>query len=317
MNLPEISHIKQARHLIAQYLHATPILQSSSLDEMLGSTNYLKAEIFQKTGSFKPRGALNKILNLSDQEKTKGVIAMSLGNHAQAVAWAARTCGLSATIVMPETAQPVKVAATRGYGAEVILYGKSSIEAFMQIEHLRVERQLTLIHPYDDFQVMAGAGTVALEMLEQVKDIDNIFVSVGGGGLLAGISIAVKTLSPGTKIIGVEPEGANSMYRSLQEKHAVKLDSLNTIADALAVPYAGELNYAAVSRYTDQVICVSDEEIKQAMKFLFERCKLVVEPGGAASLAGLLAGKYKTSRSARNVIVLSGGNLDLHLLAQL
>ena len=238
MNLPHLSDIKEARQLIGKHLHVTPVLQSSSLDKLLGSTNYLKAEIFQKTGSFKPRGALNKILHLSDQEKTRGVIAVSLGNHAQAVAWAARAIGLSATIVMPTTAQPIKIAATRDYGAEVILCGASSVEAFKEIEHLCVERQLTLIHPFNDFHIMAGAGTIALEILEEVKDIDNIFVSIGGGGLLAGVATVVKALSPRTKVIGVEPEGANSMYLSIQKGHAVQLDKVNTIADVLGVPYA-------------------------------------------------------------------------------
>ena len=188
MNLPQLSDVQEARSLVGKSLHATPILQSGSLDRLLGSTNYLKAEIFQKTGSFKPRGALNKILHLSDEEKAKGVIAVSLGNHAQAVAWAARATGLSATIVMPETAQAIKVAATRGYGAEVILYGQSPVEAFREIERLRVERQLTFIHPFDDFYIMSGAGTIALEILAEIKEIDNIFVSVGGGGLLAGVA---------------------------------------------------------------------------------------------------------------------------------
>jgi len=317
MKLPELADVKKAKTLINKFLHATPVLQSSSLDELLGSTNYLKAEIFQKTGSFKARGALNKILHLSDQEKAWGVIAVSLGNHAQAVSWSARTASISATVVMPTTAQKVKVAATKGYGAEVILCGASSVEAFKEIDRLRVERQLTLIHPFDDFHVMAGAGTIALEILEQVKDIDNIFVSVGGGGLLAGVATAVKALSPNTKVIGVEPEGANSMYLSVQKGYAVKLDSVNTIADVLAVPYAGELTYAVVSKLVDQVLCVNDDDIKQAVKFLFERCKLVVEPGGATALSALLSGKYETSASAKNMIILSGGNVDLQLLAAL
>lgn len=317
MDLPHLSDTKEARRLIGKHLHTTPVLQSSSLDELLGSTNYLKAEIFQKTGSFKPRGALNKILHLSDQEKERGVIAVSLGNHAQAVAWAARTVGLPATIVMPTTAQKVKVEATKGYGAEVILCGASSIEAFQEIERLRAERQLTFIHPFNDFHVIAGAGTVALEILEQAKDIDNIFVSIGGGGLLAGVATVIKALVPRIKVIGVEPEGANSMYLSVKEGHAVKLDSVNTIADVLALPYAGELTYAVISKLVDDVVCVSDDEIKKAVRFLFERCKLVVEPGGATALAGLLSGKYKTAPAAKNMIILSGGNVDLSLLATL
>jgi threonine dehydratase len=314
MNLPELSDINEAKDLISKYLHVTPVLQSSTLNELLGSTNYLKAEIFQKTGAFKPRGALNKILHLTDQEKKRGVIAVSLGNHAQAVAWAAKTTGLAATVVMPTTAQKVKIEATKAYGAEVILSGSSSVEAFKEIDHFLVERQLTYIHPFNDFHVIAGAGTVGLEMIEQVKDIDNIFVCVGGGGLLAGIATAVKALSPRTKVIGAEPEGANSMYLSMQQGHPVTVDSVNTIADVLAVPYAGEMTYAVISKLVDEIICVSDDDLRQAVRFLFQRCKLVVEPGGAAALALLLSGKYKTSPGSKNVIILSGGNINLPLL---
>ena len=315
MQLPVLKDIEEARSIIDKYIHATPVLQSSSLDELLGSTNYLKAEIFQKTGSFKPRGALNKVFHLSDKEQAKGVIAISLGNHAQAVAWAARTAGLSATIVMPTNAQPTKIAATRSYGADIILQGTSSVEAFSIIGFLQVERQLTLIHPFNDFHIIAGAGTIALEIIEQVKDIDNVFVPVGGGGLLAGVAIAFKTLSPKTKVIGVEPEGANSLFRSLKEKKICKLNSVNTIADVLALPYTGELNYAVATQFVDEVICLDDEAIKLAMKFLFERCKLVVEPGGAIGLALLISGKFKAAPRERNVIILSGGNADLRLLA--
>ncbi len=317
MIVPSLSDIKEARSSISKYIHATPILQSSSLDKLLGCTNFLKAEIFQKTGSFKVRGALNKILHLSPEEKARGVIAVSLGNHAQAVAWSAQTAGLSATIVMPTNAQKVKIAATKGYGAEVILFGASSVEAFQEIEKIRAEKQSTFIHPYDDFHVIAGAGTIALEILEQVKNIDNIFVSVGGGGLLAGVASAVKALSPQIKVIGVAAEGANSMYLSMQKGHAVTLNSVNTIADGLAVPYAGELTYAVISKLVDQILCVNDDEIKQAVKFLLQRCKLVVEPGGATGLAALLSGKFKPAAHARNVIILSGGNVDLNLLATL
>ncbi len=316
MILPTLSDIEEARNLIQRYTHATPILQSSTLDKLLGSTNFLKAEIFQKTGSFKPRGALNKILHLSAAEKARGVIAVSLGNHAQAVAWAANTLGLSATIVMPTCANKLKVAATRDYGAQVILYGASSVEAFAEFEKIQAERQLTPIHPFNDFHVIAGAGTLALELMEQVEDIDNIFVPVGGGGLISGIAVLIKTLSPGTKVIGTEPEGANVLARSLLEKKACKLPSVSTMADALAVPYTGEINYAIAHQYVDDIVCINDDEIKAAMKFLFERCKLVVEPGGAIGLAGLLSGKFKSAGS-RNVIILSGGNVDMPLLATL
>ncbi len=317
MNLPELSDIKEAKRLVDKYIHATPILQSSSLDELLGSTNYLKAELFQKTGSFKVRGALNKVLHLSDKEKAAGVIAVSAGNHAAAVGWAARIVGVRATVVMPNTACHVKIAATRNYGAEVILFGESSIEAFPEMERIKTERELTLVHPFDDFHIIAGAGSIALEILEQTDHLDNIFVAVGGGGLISGIAIAIKALSPETKVIGIEPEGANAMYQSLQQKEIVKISKINTIADGLASPYAGKFTYAACSKFVDEIICVSDNEIKAAMKFIMERCKLVVEPAGAAALAPLLSSKIKTRPKDKNLIVLSGGNVDLTLLASL
>lgn len=317
MSLPSLNNIKQAKNLIDKYIHATPVLESSSLDELLNSSNYLKAEIFQKTGSFKVRGALNKILNLTDEEKAAGVIAVSAGNHAQAVAWAAKMAGVSATVIMPTHACQVKVAATRAYGAEVILFGDSTVEAFAELDRLRSERKLTLIHPYDDFNVISGAGTIALEILGQINQVDNILVPLGGGGLLSGVAIAVKNLSPSTKIIGVEPEGADAMYQSLKKKQIVKLTHTATIADGLAAPYAGNLTYEAVSQFVDDIVLVSDTDIKSAMKFVIERCKLVVEPAGAAGLAAILSGRYKPTAYARNAIILSGGNVDLKLLATL
>jgi threonine dehydratase len=215
--LPQISDIKEARSRIDKYVHATPMLQSLTLNNLLGNTNYLKAEIFQKTGSFKVRGALNKILLLSEEEKLAGVIAASAGNHAQAVAWAAKMAGVSATVIMPKNACQVKVKATRAYGADVILFGESMIEVFVELDRLCAEKKLTLIHPFDDLNIIAGAGTIALEILEQINNIDNVFVPVGGGGLIAGVAIAVKSLSPSTKVIGIEPRGANAIYQSLQK----------------------------------------------------------------------------------------------------
>jgi threonine dehydratase len=317
MDLPKLNDIEEAKSLISKYIHATPVLQSSSLNELVGSTNYLKAEIFQKTGSFKARGALNKILHLSEQQKANGIIAVSLGNHAQAVAWAARILGGGATIFMPTSASPTKIAATKGYGANIILNGFSPVETFAEFENFQRQKKMTLIHPFNDFYVIAGAGTIAFEIFEQVNNIDNILVPVGGGGLLAGMAIAAKSISPKTKIIGIEPSGANSVFQSWKNNKICHLDSVCTIADVLALPSTGELNLAAINEFVDDIICLNDDEIKTAIRFLFERCKLVVEPGGAIGLAALLSGKFQTSSSAKNVIILSGGNVDLRFLSTL
>lgn len=317
MNLPTLTDIKEAKNRLNGSVHHTPIFTSHTLDHLCSGKIFLKAENLQKTGSFKVRGALNTLLQLKPDELARGVIAVSAGNHAGGVAWAAREVGTKATIVMPATASKVKVAATKGYGAEVVLFGNSTVEAFAEMERIRNERKLILVHPFDDPRIVCGAGTIGIEIIEEINDADNIFVPIGGGGLISGVAIAAKALARGVSIIGSEPTGADAMARSLSLGHPVKLEKVDSIADGLAAPYVTELTYTAVKNFVDDVILVTDTEIKHAMKFLLERCKLLVEPAGAAALAPLLFGKYKCKPNSKTVLLLSGGNADLRLIAEL
>ncbi len=305
-----LQDIHAARQIISNKLHRTPMVTSRILGERLGLSVRLKAELLQKTGSFKPRGVLNKIAHLSPEEKRRGLIAVSAGNHAQAVAYVARLENLRATVVMPESAVVSKVQATKEYGADVVLHGKMT-DLFPKALEIQRERGLTMIHPFDDSYVIAGQATIGLEILEDAPDVETVIVSVGGGGLLAGIATAIKLQKPSVKIIGVEPEGAASMHRSLKEGKAVRLDKVETIADGLAAPFAGELAYQHVKNYVDEIVLVRDEEITKAMWFILERCKFLTEPAGAASVAALLSGKVRLPKGTKTVCMLSGGNIDL------
>jgi threonine ammonia-lyase medium form len=304
-----LDDLNAARAAIAGRLHRTPTCTCATLGERTDTDLYLKAELFQRTGSFKPRGALNKMLSLSDQEKSRGVITISAGNHAQGVAFAARAFGIRATVVMPEAAVRSKVEATRSYGAEVILHG-SGKDLLPRALELQAERDLTFVPPFDDPYVIAGQGTVGLELLEDVPDAEVVVVPIGGGGLISGVATAVKLLRPGTRVVGVEPEGAPGMTLSLRDNAPAHLDSTNTIADGLAAPFVGALNLAHVQAYVDDVVLLSDEEIVAGLRLLMERAKLQAEPSGAAAFAALLAGKVNAPPGARVVCVVSGGNLD-------
>jgi threonine dehydratase len=308
--------IQVARKIIFGKLHRTPLVTSRTLSETLSLDVRLKAELLQKTGSFKPRGVLNKIAQLSASEKQRGLIAVSAGNHAQAVAYVARLEGLKVTVVMPENAVAAKVQATRSFGAEVVLHGKMT-DLFPKAQEIQRERGLTMIHPFDDGAVIAGQATVGMEILDDAPDIEAAIVPIGGGGLIAGIATAIKLQKPSVKIIGVEPEGAASMYRSLREQKAVRLDKVETIADGLAAPYAGEIAYQHIKNYLDEIVLVRDEEILQAIWFVLERCKFLTEPAGATSVAALLSGKIKLPSGTKTVCVLSGGNIGLNRIWEL
>jgi threonine dehydratase len=313
----DLSSVRAARERIAGRLHTTPTFGSTRLGDLAGVRLLLKCENLQKTGSFKVRGALHKVSRLDAAARARGVVTVSAGNHAQALAWAAREAGVSATVVMPANASPAKVDASRGYGAEVVLHGASSIEAFAKARELEKERQLTFVHPFDDEEVCAGAGTVGLELLEQAPDIDVVVVPIGGGGLITGMLVALKESNPKLRVYGVEPEGAPSMRRSLDEGHAVRLDAVRTIADGLAAPMAGELNYEIVRRYADDVVLLGDDAIANAMRQLLLSTKLLAEPAGAAAVGAVLAGALPLRRGERVAAVVSGGNIDLAKLAGL
>lgn len=314
-----ISHadVLEARRLIASRIHRTPLVSSRTLGEVAGGTEaWLKVEAFQRTGSFKPRGALNKVLHLSDEEKARGLVAASAGNHAQAVAYAATSEGVHCTVVMPETAPRSKVEASQRYGAEVVLV-PSFAEAFRKADELRESEGYVFVHPYDDPYVIAGQGTCGIEVLEDLPDLDALVVCVGGGGLVVGMATAIKAIRPDVRIIGVEPEGAAGLHSALRAGHVVQLDRIRTIADGLATPNTGNIVLEHARSLLDDVVLVSDEEIVHAMLFLLERAKIMAEPAGAAAVAALLAHKVDLPPGTKVVATVSGGNIDLSKLRTL
>jgi len=311
-----LDRLEAARERIARSIHRTPLLHSATLSERVGAPVWLKCENLQKTGAFKVRGALHRLLMLTENERSRGVSTISAGNHAQAVAWAASAAGIKSLVVMPEHASPTKVRASREYGAEVILHGDATA-AFVRVREITEERGLTFVHPFDDEEVVAGHASCGLEILEDLPDTGAIVVPVGGGGLSSAIAAAVAATGSGAALWGVEPEGAPGMFRSLAAGEALHLDSVDTIADGLAPPMAGVLNHAILSRWSRGVVLVSDADIISALRLLLERTKLLVEPSGAAGLAGLLSGQIELPTDAPVVVVLSGGNADLGRLGTL
>lgn len=303
----KLSDIISARQIIAGDVHRTPLMSSMSLGRRTNVRLHFKAEVFQKTGSFKPRGSINKLYHLSEEERGRGVITTSSGNHAQGFAYAASLFGSPATVVMADTARPNKVSATKGYGAEVVLTDGDLFTTCLEIQK---ERNLTMVHPFDDPHMVAGHGTIGLEILDDLPEVDAVFVPIGGGGLISGIATAIKLKKPRVKIVGVEPTGAPGMWQSLQQKKVVRLDKIDTIADGLSPPFVGELNLALVQKYVDEVVLVSDDDMIEAICLLLEWCKILTEPAGAASFAALLFGSANIPRGSEVVCILSGGNID-------
>jgi threonine dehydratase len=301
---------EEAREMIRGRLHMTPILSASLLGQEAGTRLFLKCENLQKTGSFKVRGALHKLMRLPPVQKAAGVVTVSAGNHAQALAWAAREIGTPCTVVMPEGASPMKAEASRGYGARVILHG-DVFAAFDKAHELEETNGLTFIHPFDDPEIVAGHGSMGLEILEQLPDVDLVVAGIGGGGHLSGIATAIKLVNPSVRLIGVEPTGAAAMHRSLEAGHPVRLEQISTIADGLAPPMVGNLNFEIVRQHVDDVVTVSDDDIVYAMARILTRAKLLAEPAGAAATAALLAGKIPVTRTERVVALVSGGNVGL------
>jgi threonine dehydratase len=277
---------------------------------------WLKCELLQKTGSFKVRGALNAISLLSDAERARGVVGVSAGNHAQALAWAARAAGTQCTVVMPQEASQTKLDATRGYGATVVQHEWGSA-MFDKARQLGDEHGYVFIHPFDNPNVVAGAGTTGLEILEDLADADAIVVPVGGGGLLSGIAVAAKHVKPSVKVFGVEPEGAQALRVSIDAGRVTPIDPPKTIADGLTAPMTTELPLAVAQRYVDDVLVVSDAEIAQAMGVILSSAKLMAEPAGAAAVAALITGRLPVPAGSRVVCVVSGGNVDLSRLKEL
>ncbi len=313
---PTIEDIWQASDVIHAHIHHTPLLSSHTLGRMTDATVFLKAENLQRSGSYKVRGATYKLSRLTEEERAHGVIAASAGNHAQGVAIAASALGIACTIVMPATAPLAKIAATEGFGAEVILYGQGFGEAYARAREIEAETGATFIHPFDDPDIIAGQGTVGLEIFSDMPDVEAIVVSIGGGGLISGIATALKKLNPDVRIYGVEAAGAAPMLRSIDAGRLVTLDEASTIADGIAVKQCGELTYAITRDLVDEVVTVEEDEIIRAVLLLMERCKLVVEGAGAAGVAALIAGKLPI-KGKRTAVVLSGGNIDMTMVGRI
>ena len=302
-----------ARRTIEGHVRRTDIAPLTLPDQ---SIIYLKTECLQYTGSFKVRGAYNKMLSLSEEERRHGVIAASAGNHAQGVALAAKTMGIQAIIVMPRFAPLQKITATERLGAKVILHGDVFDDAYAYALEQARERHMVLIHAFDDPYVIAGQGTMALEILEDVPDVSTIFLPIGGGGMAAGIGVAVKSIRPDIRLVGVEPRGAASMKSSFDAKHLMKLPNAATIADGVAVKSPGTLNYELCKSYLDDILTVEEDEIARTILYLMERGKLVVEGAGAVPIAALLFGHYDTHKH-KTVAIASGGNIDVTMLARI
>jgi threonine dehydratase len=301
--------VRAAAERLRGVAHRTPVITSRTLDERTGARAYLKAENLQRIGAFKFRGAYNKIAQLSPEQRRAGVVAFSSGNHAQGVALAAQLLGVPATIVMPSDAPAAKLAATRGYGADVVTYDRERMNRAELAASIAAERGATLVPPYDDPAIIAGQGTVALELIEDAGPLDVLLVPLGGGGLLAGCSLAASALSPGVKIYGVEPEAGDDWVRSWREDRIVSIPVPKTIADGQQTQAPGDLTWPIGRALAAGVVTVTDDELRTAMRFAFERLKLVVEPSGACGLAALLFGKVDV-RGARVGIAISGGNVD-------
>ncbi|MGH9765610.1 MAG: threonine ammonia-lyase [Blastocatellia bacterium] len=308
-------HVFQAaRALVRPHTKHTPLLTSRVLSEKTGFDIRLKAEMFQRGGSYKIRGPLNKFAQLTEDQKRAGVICSSAGNHAQGVAIAAQVYGIRAIVVMAQNATQSKIDATRGYGAEVVLHGNIWDEANDKCKEMVKEQGLTYIHPFDDLQLIAGQGTLGLELYEDFPDVDVVVVPIGGGGLISGVSMAIKGLKPGVKIVGVESSGAPAMNLSVKSGHLVTLDKVDCVIDGLKVKRVGENTFKVVQRFVDDLVTLPDSEIFDAMLWIMHYCKLVVEGAAAAPVAALLHGLVKAPAGSRVACVLSGGNVNFDQL---
>ncbi len=312
--MKKVNEFLEAREKLSKVLLNTNLIFSSVFSQETGNNVYIKPENLQKTGSFKIRGAYNKISKLNNEEKKKGVIASSAGNHAQGVAYAAKELGIKATIVMPKTTPLIKVESTKQYGAEVILHGDVYDDAYKKAKELEKENGYIFIHPFNDEDVLFGQGTIALEILDELPLTDIILVPIGGGGLISGIAYAAKQIKPDIKIIGVEPEGAASAKKSIAENKVIELAEANTIADGTAVKKIGDINFKYIKEYVDDIITVSDYELMEAFLLLVEKHKIIAENSGILSVAAL----KKLNLKGKNIVsVLSGGNIDVLMISSM
>ena len=312
MTLPLGAEVFEAAYgRVAPHVHHTPLMSSRILSERTGFDVRFKAEMFQRTGSYKIRGPLNKFTQLTDEERRRGVVCSSAGNHAQGVALAAKIHAIKAVVVMAENATPSKIAATRGYGAEVVLHGTIWDEANEKAKELVRDRGLTYIHPFDDLQLIAGQGTLGLEVIRDWPALDAVVVPIGGGGLISGVAMAVKNIKPSVRVIGVESAGAPGMRDSVSAGSVVTLDRVDCVIDGLRVKRVGETTFDVVRRFVDGIVTLPDEQIFDAMIWIMSHAKLVVEGAAAAPVGALLQGLVKAPKGAKVACVLSGGNVNL------
>ncbi|MDR6215473.1 threo-3-hydroxy-L-aspartate ammonia-lyase [Paracidovorax wautersii] len=308
--LPTYDDVAAAARRLDGVAHRTPVLRSSTADARVGAQLFFKCENLQRMGAFKFRGAYNALSQFSDAQRERGVLAFSSGNHAQAIALSARLLDMPAVIVMPEDAPAAKMAATREYGAQVVTYNRFTEDREAISRRLATERGMTLVPPFDHPHVIAGQGTVAKELFEEVPDLDYLFVCLGGGGLLSGCLLAAKALAPGCQVIGVEPQAGNDAQQSLRAGHIVRIETPRTIADGAQTPSLGELTFPIIQRDVADILTVTDEQLVDALRFFAERMKIVVEPTGALAFAGAQHGGAEL-HGKRVGIVISGGNVDL------
>ena len=301
---------KDIHNKISPFIKSTPIITSSSINKLYDLNVYFKLELFQKTGSFKVRGALNKVLNLSDDEKNKGVVSISAGNHAQAVSWVCSLFGIKSKIIMPYNAFLSKVEATKSYGGDVILTRDNMMDVCNEIID---KENLTFIHPFDDYDIIRGQGTLSIELLEDFKNIDYVFISIGGGGLISGMSHVLKLFNPKIKIYGIEPINSDVMNKSMISGEVETFDTnkSKTIADTLAAPFSGKITLEYVKRFVDDILLVSESEIIDSLKFMIERLKVVPEPAAAACFVPILKRKININPQSNCMVIVCGGNIDV------
>lgn len=312
--MAKLEDFVKAKEKLSKVLLETHLIHSPIFSKESGNVVYIKPENLQKTGSFKIRGAYNKISNLTEEEKKRGVIASSAGNHAQGVAYGARELGIKAVIVMPKSTPLIKVESTKQYGAEVVLYGDVYDDAYKKAKELEEKESYVFVHPFNDEDVLDGQGTIALEILNELPETDIILVPIGGGGLISGIACAAKLIKPDIKIIGVEPEGAASAREAIKENKIVELKEANTIADGTAVKRIGDLNFEYIKKYVDEIITVSDYELMEAFLLLVEKHKIIAENSGILSIA---ATKKLKEKNKKVVSVISGGNIDVLMISSM
>ncbi len=322
--LVSLDQIHAARERITGRVHRTPMLSSATAAALTAVAAgarlrddrlFVKAEHLQKTGSFKARAALSKLTSLSAEDRARGVITLSAGNAAQAYAWAGAAEGVAVTVTMPAGAVRSKVDASRGYGAEVVLHGQHVGETFAKLQELIAERGLTLVHPFDDPEVIAGNGTAGLEILEDLPDVDVVVVGVGGGGCISGIATALKESRPGVRVYGVEPIGSEAVSKAMKAGEIVRIDPVS-VADGLGAPFAGEWTLPICSKYLDDIVLIDDEMILRGLRFAAERMKQVLEPAGAAALAAMIHGRIPVRNGERVCVVASGGNVEISRLGE-